>query len=131
MLGDVLSDVGNRISASLSTSFSRCSDRFHTGAGSKVEIFEVVPEAIDPGSESGIFRDRLLDLFETVDDRRVITPPESIANFHQLGGEQLTCQIHRYLARCGEGFGSRFRPETIDCDSPLFCHCLLNGENGE
>ena len=75
--------------------------------------------------------DGVLDFFQTVNDSRVISATEGIADFNQLGGKEFPGEVHRDLPWCSQCLGAGFRAESIDGNSPLLRHRLLDCENVE
>src|SRR5450759_1410430 len=73
----------------------------------------------------------LLNFFETVNHRRVVTSPKGISTLDALGGKKLPRQVHGYLPWCGKCFRSRFRAKSVYGDSPFLGDSLLNCEDSE
>ena len=106
MLGDVWSDVGNPSCESLSTRILGNPGGFHTRERTEVESFERITNPVDAGFQIGIVDEALLNFFETMDHRRVITSSKSVAYLDELGSEKLAREIHGNLPRCSKRFRS-------------------------
>lgn len=84
MLAHVRSDVGKEGKQKKPSSVLRDCSRFHTTCDTEVEIFKVVADSVYASSESRIVSNRLLNFFQTVDDGRVVTSAECVADFDEL-----------------------------------------------
>src|SRR5512141_3001415 len=106
-----------------------CTKLCDDGSGS--HLFECQSDFVHASFKQRIRTSCFCDFFDAMDNCRVVSSAESMADFHKLSSKQLTCEEHRNLSGKGQGLGSCFGSKSFWRNAP-FTRCgLLDCWDGE
>src|SRR5882724_6925631 len=108
------------------------SSRLPTSAHPTRGLFcaQLLARVLDLLAKSPIARHLTLHFVHAVNDRGMIAPAESLADFHQLHLEKIAGQVHRDLARDRQGLDAGLGAEALRRHAPAARDDLLDPVDG-